>query len=151
MKMWVLIAALAGAVYYAVLPAPGVTDNAAPLSSEPAVAQRDDAAGLERAYVDRLSNQQLEGEGTVIKLLPDDHHGSRHQRFIVRLSSGRTLLIAHNIDLAKRIDTLREGDTVRFYGEYEWNQKGGVMHWTHHDPQGRHPGGWIKHGGQTYQ
>lgn len=151
MKMWVLIAALAGAVYFAVLPAPSVTDNPAPLSSEPVAEQRDDAVGLERAYVDRLSNQQLEGEGTVVKLLADDNHGSRHQRFIVRLPSGRTLLIAHNIDLAKRIDTLREGDTVRFYGEYEWNQKGGVMHWTHHDPQGRHPGGWIKHGGQTYQ
>lgn len=151
MNKWVLIAALAVAGYYAVLPAPGVTNHPVSISGEPAVAQRDGAAGLERAFVDRLSNQQLEGEGTVIKLLPDDNHGSRHQRFIVRLPSGRTLLIAHNIDLAKRIDTLREGDTVRFYGEYEWNQKGGVMHWTHHDPDGRHPGGWIKHGGQMYQ
>ena len=59
--------------------------------------------------------------------------------------------MSHNIDLAQRIDALRAGDTVTFYGEYGWNPKGGVIHWTHHDPQGRHPAGWSKHDGKTYQ
>ena len=85
------------------------------------------------------------------RLLPDDNDGSRHQRFILQLASGQTLLVAHNIDVAGRIDSLRVGDRVEFSGEYEWNPKGGVIHWTHHDPRGRHEAGWIRHGGKTYR
>ena len=43
------------------------------------------------------------------------------------------------------------GDTVQFYGEYEWNKKGGVMHWTHKDPRNRHTHGWLKHNGRVYE
>lgn len=103
------------------------------------------------AYRQHLSNIQVSGAGTVIRILPDDNQVSRHQRFILRLDSGQTLLIAHNIDLAPRIESLREGDTIAFNGEYEWNNKGGVVHWTHHDPGGQHPPGWLKHQGRTYQ
>jgi hypothetical protein len=106
---------------------------------------------LQRAYENRQSNLQVEGSGVVIKILPDDLQGSRHQKFILRLSSGQTLLIAHNIDIAPRIDALREGDTVAFLGEYEWNAKGGVVHWTHHDPAGQHSSGWLEHDGSTFQ
>ena len=94
---------------------------------------------------------QIQGGGIVIEILPDDNEGSRHQRFILRLATGQTLLIAHNIDLAQKIDNLKLGDTVEFYGEYEWNSEGGVVHWTHHDPQGGHLAGWLKYNGQTYQ
>jgi hypothetical protein len=87
----------------------------------------------------------------VSRILSDDNDGSRHQRFILRLGSGETLLVAHNIDLAPRVSSLREGDTVSFYGEYEPNEKGGVIHWTHNDPQGRHAPGWLEHKGRRYQ
>ena len=106
---------------------------------------------LKNAYKNRQNDLQVQGEGVVTKILPDDLAGSRHQRFILRLSTGQTLLLAHNIDLAPRINKLKYGDTVEFYGEYEWNSKGGVIHWTHHDPNGRHVGGWLKHEGKTYQ
>jgi len=103
------------------------------------------------AYRERLSNIQVAGAGEVVRVLADDTRGSRHQRFILRLDEGTTLLIAHNIDLAPRLENLAIGDIVEFSGEYEWNDKGGVLHWTHHDPQGVHDGGWLKHNGLTYQ
>ncbi len=97
------------------------------------------------------SGEQVRGSGRVARILSDDNEGSRHQRFIVELSPGRTLLVAHNIDLAPRVQSLSVGDTVTFYGEYEWNDRGGVIHWTHHDPQGRHVAGWLEHRGRRYQ
>ena len=109
----------------------------------------DDPIG--RAFASRASDIQVEGEGTVIRVLADDLNGSRHQRFIVQLASGQTLLITHNIDIAPRIDRLEVGDNVSFNGEYVWNAKGGVIHWTHHDPRGRHVAGWVVHNGKTYK
>lgn len=119
-------------------------------SGQNAVAAGDDSQ-IGRAFKNRTSNVQVEGEGRVTRILADDLDGSRHQRFIVRLASGQTLLIAHNIDLAPRVAGLQEGDRVRFYGEYVWNAQGGKIHWTHHDPEGRHVAGWLKHNGRTYQ
>ncbi len=106
---------------------------------------------LTSAFEERKSGFQTEGTGIVIKVLPDDDEGSRHQRFILRLNSGQTLMIAHNIDLAPRLPSLRKGDTVAFNGEYEWNSKGGVIHWTHRDTNGRHVAGWLKYKGRLYQ
>jgi hypothetical protein len=106
---------------------------------------------LSQAFNSHASNIQVQGEGIVAKILSDDVDGSRHQRFIVRLGSGQTILIAHNIDLAPRLSSLREGDAVEFNGQYEWNSKGGVVHWTHRDPVNRHPSGWLKHNGQIFQ
>ena len=109
------------------------------------------AASIKSAYENHQSDVQVKGSGIVIRILNDDNKGSRHQKFILKLSSGQTVLIAHNIDLAPRINSISKGDQVQFYGEYEWNKKGGVVHWTHHDPKGRHVGGWLKHNGTTYQ
>lgn len=111
----------------------------------------DGDASFARAFADRARGVELEGQGTVSKLLPDDTDGARHQRFIVRLDSGQTVLISHNIDIAPRVDSLRVGDSVSFKGEFEWNALGGLMHWTHHDPGGSHVAGWIRHEGRTYQ
>ena len=110
-----------------------------------------DDSPIGRAFKNRTSNVQVEGEGVVTRILADDLSGGRHQRFIVRLKSGQTVLIAHNIDIAPRVAGLQESDSVRFYGEYVWNEKGGMVHWTHHDPEGRHAAGWVKHNGRTYQ
>lgn len=143
-----LFAALAGVEY---LRAPA--DSHAPATQEYANETYDEAgeALLQQAYEARRSDVQVQASGRVVKLLPDDNRGSRHQRFLVEMRTGLTVLIAHNIDLAPRVNDLAEGDTLRFNGEYEWNDKGGVIHWTHHDPKGRHVGGWLKHQGEIYQ
>ncbi len=92
------------------------------------------------------------GAGKVVALLADDTQGARHQRILVAIPGTRqTVLIAHNIDLAPRVDRLKKGETISFAGEYIWNDKGGVLHWTHHDPQGRKKGGWIEVHGRKYQ
>ena len=106
---------------------------------------------VEIAYNNQQSDVKLQGQGIVSRILPDDNDGSRHQRFILKLDTGPSLLIAHNIDLAPRLNGLKKGDTVEFFGEYEWNAKGGVVHWTHNDPKHRNIDGWLKHRGKTYQ
>ncbi|MFW1676913.1 DUF3465 domain-containing protein [Pontibacter sp. JAM-7] len=143
-KLLLLILCAAAGVAYL---QPGIlTQPTAANQPAPASDQR-----LWQAYQNQQSDLQIQGYGEVIQLLPDDTHGSQHQRFILQLSTGQTLLVAHNIDLAPRLDGLKVGDSVEFFGEYEWNNKGGVMHWTHHDPAGRHTNGWLKHKGTTYQ
>src|ERR1043166_4994029 len=107
-----------------------------------------DDSSIERAFSARTSNVQVEGQGVVTRVLSDDVSAPRHQRFIVRLASGQTVLIAHNIDAAPRIDDLSEGDRVEFSGEYVWNAEGGLVHWTHRDPGGRHVAGWLIHDGR---
>lgn len=106
---------------------------------------------ISNAYQAKLSGVQLGGEGVVDRVLTDDDDGSRHQRFILRLASGQTLLIAHNIDIAPRIEALKSGDRVSFFGQYEWNAEGGIIHWTHQDPNGQHVPGWLKYNGMVYQ
>lgn len=125
------------------------------LLSQPESSRNEAAVDGEGALLEavrgRQSDVQVAGSGVVTRILPDDNHGSRHQRFILTLDSGDTLLIAHNIDLAPRVDGLARGDRVAFYGEYEWNERGGVVHWTHHDPAGRHADGWLEHNGRRYE
>jgi hypothetical protein len=121
----------------------------APVTSGPST--HDAAARIERMWEARRSDAWVEVAGVVEKLLPDDRHGSRHQRFIVRLDGGHRILVSHNLDLAPRIDALAAGDTVTVRGEYEWNPRGGVVHWTHHAPRGRRPGGWVRHDGRVYR
>jgi hypothetical protein len=102
------------------------------------------------AFDSRESGQWLDVEGVVSRTLEDDRNGSPHQRFIIETNSGKTLLIAHNISLAPRLDGLRAGERVRLRGEYVWNDRGGLLHWTHHDPQGRRSG-FIEWNGRRYE
>ena len=107
-------------------------------------------AALQAAYQAEKSGVQVEATGRIKKVLPDDREGDRHQKFILEIDRRHTVLVSHNIDLAPRAP-VQEGDEVTVYGQYEWSEQGGVLHWTHRDPRGRRPGGWIRHAGRTYE
>lgn len=122
--------------------------SSAPRSSAPTPAPT--GTSLIEAYRAHRSNIELAIGGRVTRVLADDRDGSRHQRFLVSVADQVSVLVAHNVDLAPRVP-LAPGDSVELRGEYEWNDRGGVMHWTHRDPDGRHEAGWIRHDGRLYQ
>ena len=105
---------------------------------------------VEQAFAAQRSGLWLETSGRVIRILKDDNEGARHQKFVLELDDGHSVLVAHNIDLARRIPA-REGLSLTVRGRYEWNERGGVIHWTHHDPDGREQGGWIEVGDVRYE
>lgn len=152
MKSLLLAIAFAGTCLAAVtLSGCSTTGTATTIGGGEAVSVAIGDAALAQAFADRAENLEVKGQGTVSKLLADDTEGDRHQRFIVRLASGQTLLVTHNIDVAPRVTSLQVGDAVSFKGEYVWNKQGGLVHWTHEDPDGTHQPGWIRHNGRTYQ
>lgn len=144
-KKNILIAVLAVIIYL-------LAQQQGPSGSDPGISGM--GAGqttVQSAFADKLTDLQIQGRGVVKKVLPDDRKGLQHQKFILQTSPGQTVLVAHNIDIAHRLPGLKKGDPVSFYGEYEWTAKGGVLHWTHHDPSGRHADGWLRYNGKIYQ
>lgn len=110
-----------------------------------------DISVLASAFTHATSGIQVLSHGTITRILSDDTSGDRHQRLIVTLSNGQTLLIAHNIDIGTRVPNPVVGTTLIFYGQYEWSTEGGTVHWTHKDPSGAHVNGWLEYRGVRYQ
>jgi hypothetical protein len=131
-------------------PAATTTDHRPAPAAGAAAPMAANAERIRQAFEGRQSGFFVSCEGTVTRILPDDNDGSRHQCFLIRLANGVTLKIAHNIDLAEKAP-VAVGDRVTFRGEYQWNNQGGVIHWTHHDPSRRRSGGWLELHGRRYQ
>jgi hypothetical protein len=113
-------------------------------------AQADDAA-IVADFQSHRSNVEVTADGTVVRLLPDRTSSTgTHEQFIIKLASqDLTVEIEHNFSIAARVP-VAEGDHVIVHGEYIWTAKGGLIHFTHHDPQGTHEGGYIVDNGKTY-
>jgi hypothetical protein len=121
-------------------------------SATPAPGSGEPVAGdVDAAFHDHSTNVELTASGTVARVLADDTQGLKHQRFVLRMPSGLTVLVAHDIDEAPRVPDLRAGQPLLAHGEYVWNAQGGIVHWTHHDSSGRHAPGWIDYDGRRYQ
>jgi hypothetical protein len=148
MRMAGLLAAVLGVGWYL-----GREQRAAPVDAGTVVAsQQEEATDAARDAFERHSSGRVIAiSGVVERVLADDRDESPHQRFIIRTGTGLSVLIAHNLDLAPRLDGLTAGERVSVLGQYEWNEKGGVMHWTHGDPAGRHATGYIEWHGRRYQ
>lgn len=95
-------------------------------------------------------NIEVTGKATVKRILQDDNEPPRHERFVIELSNGATVLVAHNIDEAGKVPVVI-GSRVIIHGVYIWKESGGVIHWTHHSNSPRHEGGWIECDGKRYQ
>lgn len=110
-----------------------------------------DLGVIEQAFINKQSNLFVSSGGTIEKILSDDLNPPVHQRFILRLENGQTLLMLYNIAVMPKIKDLAVGDYIYFRGEYLWNEKGGAIHLLHHAHSGRLPDGWIKHKGKIYR
>jgi uncharacterized protein DUF3465 len=108
-------------------------------------------AAVERAFAEHRSGVEVTAEGSVTRLLTDDTGPTgTHQRFVIRLAGvTQTVLVTNNIDVGKRV-ALATGDEVIVHGEYIWNEEGGLIHFTHHDPDHSHEDGWIELRGMRY-
>ena len=111
-----------------------------------------DNAAVERDYSQHQSTVEVTAEGVVTSLLTDDTGPSgTHQRFIIRLTGAtQTVLVDNNVTVGQRAPVARD-DEVIVHGEYIWNEQGGLIHFTHHDPAPSHEGGWIELRGVRYQ
>lgn len=148
-KLFLILLAICLVISFASCHAPNNTQQ---LESAPATsATKMDAGAIVEAYGAHRNLPQVQGSGVVVKVLKDDTNGLQHQKFLLKVSDNITILIAHNIDLAPRVDNLQVGDTVAFKGEYVYTPKGGTVHWTHKDPRGDHAAGWLEHKAKKYE
>jgi hypothetical protein len=60
-----------------------------------------------------------------------------------------TVLIEPNLSIAPRVP-VAVGSAVTVHGEYVSNAEGGLLHFTHHDPDRSHEGGYVLYGGRRY-
>ena len=106
------------------------------------------------AYASQGSGGEVVANGIVRRVLGTRRGPSgEHEGFLLQLDGDCDLLlrVETNTDLTGPVP-LRDGERLTVKGEYEFDPMGGVVHWTHHDPRGRHAGGYVKtDDGRVYQ
>jgi hypothetical protein len=117
-----------------------------------ATTQSPNDAAICSAYSAGRSHVEVVADGSITRVLGvAPGRVSPHEGFLMRLASGCNLAVRveANTDFTGSIP-LAEGQRVVVKGEYEYYPRGGVVHWTHRDPRGRHEGGYVEAGGKLY-
>lgn len=102
------------------------------------------------------SKVEVQATGSIARILGErSGESGPHQGFLLHLTGpgghGLTVRIESNLALIRAFPALRDGEAAVVRGEYEFDRRGGVIHWTHHDPRGRHPAGFVEVGGRRYE
>lgn len=85
----------------------------------------------------------------VVQVLPDDTAGNQHQKWVVRLSNGKTMQAVYNSDMCPHVP-VQVSDRVAMGGMFLWTNVGPMLHWLHHDPRGNRPDGYVMLNGVFY-
>ncbi|GAC1300460.1 MAG: hypothetical protein NVSMB19_07050 [Vulcanimicrobiaceae bacterium] len=101
------------------------------------------------------SHVEVTAAGSVARLLGTRiGRSGAHEGFLLHLGGaagrGLTVRVEDNVDLTGPIP-LVEGAEVEVRGEYVFDPRGGVVHYTHRDPRGRHIAGYVLVDGKFYQ
>ncbi|HEV7179255.1 MAG TPA: DUF3465 domain-containing protein [Candidatus Baltobacteraceae bacterium] len=123
------------------------------LSGCSGAAQTPDNARICTLYAAQQSHAEVVASGKIVDVLGTRGGPSGgHEGYLLHLESGCDTLVRveTNVDLTGPVP-LRSGEAVVVKGEYEYTPLGGVIHWTHRDPRGRHEGGYVIAAGKTYE
>ncbi len=85
----------------------------------------------------------------VVRLLPDDNEGRRHQKWIFEIAGGHRITAIYNTSFSEAVP-LEIGDIVNVGGQYIFDKNGGVIHWLHVDPKKNRPDGYVELNGKRY-
>jgi hypothetical protein len=129
---------------------------AAVLSGGCAAAPGDDAANAQiyDAWRAARSGIEVQASGSIARVLGErSGRSGPHEGFLLHLTGagghGLTVRVESNLDIMGNF-AVHEGDAAIVRGQYEYDPGGGVLHWTHRDLAGRHPGGFVEVNGHRY-
>jgi hypothetical protein len=109
------------------------------------------AEHIEFLYQQQRGSVLVSSVGRVTKVLENQTTPYPAQLLLLRLSSGRKLLIKHNIEKAKPLPVVQVGEMITFKGSYSWNPQGGMILSTHEQTETPKRSGWLKYKGDIYQ
>ncbi|WP_193755572.1 DUF3465 domain-containing protein [Psychromonas sp. psych-6C06] len=109
------------------------------------------AEHIEFLYKQQRGGVLVTSVGRITKILDNQQTPYVSQRILIRLSSGRKILIQHNLNEAPAVNNLAIGEMITFSGIYNWNSQGGMINATHQIADLPQRSGWLKYQDITYQ